>query len=190
MKASRGRFVVFLLLALMLLAVAVLAPALAPYDPQEAVLADATQPPSAEHLFGTDRMGRDLFSRVIYGTRTSIASTLVLVASILVVGGILGTVAGYVGGPVDALIMRVADMMVSFPGMALAIALAGILGPSITNAILAIMAVSWTKYARLARSLVLKTRSQDFVLAARLAGTRELDILRRYMVPSVLPTLI
>lgn len=192
MKASRGRFrfMIFLVLALMLLAVAVLAPALAPYDPQEAVLADATQPPSAEHLFGTDRMGRDLFSRVIYGTRTSIASTLVLVASILVVGGVLGTVAGYVGGPVDALIMRVADMMVSFPGMALAIALAGILGPSITNAILAIMAVSWTKYARLARSLVLKTRSQDFVLAARLAGTRELDILRRYMVPSVLPTLI
>lgn len=190
MKSTRVRFLIFLLLALSLLAVAILAPVLAPYDPREAVLSDAVQPPSSQHWFGTDKMGRDLFSRVLWGTRTSILSTLALVAGVLAAGGFLGTVAGYLGGAVDALIMRIADMMVSFPGMALAIALAGILGPSVTNAILAILAVSWTKYARLARSLVLKTRSQDFVLAARLAGTRERDILRRYMAPSVLPTLV
>lgn len=97
--------------------------------------------------------------------------------------------AGTLGGAADAVIMRVADMMVSFPGMALAIALAGILGPSITNAMLAILAVSWTKYARLSRSLVLKVRQQDYLLAARMAGTRRRHLLTRYLLPSVLPTL-
>lgn len=189
MRKAKIRFGIFLALVLLLAAAAVLAPALATHDPQEAVLTDALQPPSSAHWFGTDRMGRDLYSRVIYGARTSLASSLALVAGILVVGGLLGTVAGYLGGPVDAVIMRGADMMVSFPGMALAIALAGILGPSITNAMLAILAVSWTKYARLSRSLVLKARQQDYVLAARLAGTRERHILSRCMLPSVLPTL-
>ena len=169
---------------------AVLAPVIATHDPNSSILADAVQPPSGEHWFGTDKMGRDLFSRVIYGTRTSILSTMVLVLSILLLGGALGIVAGYVGGIVETIIMRVADMMVSFPGMALAIALAGMLGGSITSAILAIMAVSWTKYARLARSLVLKVKHQDYVLAARISGTRERDILLRYMVPSALPTLL
>ena len=148
MTAAKKRFLVFGLLALAILLVAVLAPVIATHDPNSSVLADAVQSPSGEHWFGTDKMGRDLFSRVIYGTRTSILSTMILVLSILLVGGTLGIVAGYVGGVVETVIMRVADMMVSFPGMALAIALAGMLGGSITSAILAIMAVSWTKYAR------------------------------------------
>ena len=190
MTAAKKRFLVFGLMALAILLVAVLAPVIATHDPNSSVLADAVQPPSGEHWFGTDKMGRDLFSRVIYGTRTSILSTMVLVLSILLLGGALGIVAGYVGGVVETIIMRVADMMVSFPGMALAIALAGMLGGSITSAILAIMAVSWTKYARLARSLVLKVKHQDYVLAARISGTRERDILLRYMVPSALPTLV
>ncbi len=189
MNGAKKRLVAFGILALLLLLVAALAPVLATHDPNEAVLAEATRAPSAEHWFGTDKMGRDLFSRVIYGTRTSILSTMALVLSILVVGGTLGIVAGYAGGVVETIIMRVADMMVSFPGMALAIALAGMLGGSITSAILAIMAVSWTKYARLARSLVLKVKHQDFVLAARISGTRKRHILLRYMVPSALPTL-
>lgn len=190
MTAAKKRFLVFGLMALAILLVAVLAPVIATHDPNSSVLADAVQPPSGEHWFGTDKMGRDLFSRVIYGTRTSILSTMVLVLSILLLGGALGIVAGYVGGIVETIIMRVADMMVSFPGMALAIALAGMLGGSMTSAILAIMAVSWTKYARLARSLVLKIKHQDYVLAARISGTRERDILLRYMVPSALPTLV
>ena len=190
MTAAKKRFLVFGLLALAILLVAVLAPVIATHDPNSSVLADAVQSPSGEHWFGTDKMGRDLFSRVIYGTRTSILSTMILVLSILLVGGTLGIVAGYVGGVVETVIMRVADMMVSFPGMALAIALAGMLGGSITSAILAIMAVSWTKYARLARSLVLKVKHQDYVLAARISGTRERNILLRYMVPSALPTLV
>ena len=190
MKKTQLRLWIFLALAALVVAVAIFAPAIATHDPQAAVFEDATQAPDSEHWFGTDKMGRDLFSRVIYGTRTSIASTLVLVVGILVVGGLLGIIAGYAGGAVDAVIMRIADMMVSFPGMALAIALAGILGPSITNAILAILAVSWTKYARLARSLVLKIRHQDYVLAAKMAGARGWHILWRYMLPAALPTLV
>lgn len=189
MRGRKLRFGIFLTLVLVLAAVAALAPVLAPYDPQAAVLSDAVQAPSPEHWFGTDRMGRDLFSRVLYGARTSLLSTLPLVAGIFLVGGTLGLMAGTLGGAADAVIMRVADMMVSFPGMALAIALAGILGPSITNAMLAILAVSWTKYARLSRSLVLKVRQQDYLLAARMAGTRRRHLLTRYLLPSVLPTL-
>ena len=190
MTAAKKRFMIFGFMAMAIILVAILAPILATHDPNSSVLADAVQSPSKEHWFGTDKMGRDLFSRVIYGTRTSILSTMVLVLSILFVGGILGIVAGYAGGVVETVIMRIADMMVSFPGMALAIALAGMLGGSMTSAILAIMAVSWTKYARLARSLVLEVKHQDYVLAARISGTRRRDILLRYMVPSALPTLV
>ena len=190
MNRAQKRFLIFSLLTLAIVLVAVLAPLIATHNPREAVLANAVQPPGSEHWFGTDRMGRDLFSRVIYGARASILSTLILVAGILAVGGALGIVAGFAGGPVEAVIMRIADMMVSFPGMALAIALAGLMGGSLTSAILAIMAVSWTKYARLARSLVLKVKHQDYVLAARVSGVREWDILLRYMLPSALPTLV
>ena len=166
------------------------APFISTHDPNSAVLGDALQAPSSQHIFGTDKMGRDLFSRVIYGTRTSISASLFLALSILVVGGFLGIIAGYFGGAADAIIMRISDMMVSFPGMALAIAMAGIMGPSITNAIIAIMAVSWTKYARLARSLVLKVKHQDFILAARVTGSKTPHILIKYMLPEVVPTLV
>lgn len=190
MTKAQKRFGFFAALAVGIFLIAVFAPVIATHDPNASVLSNAIQPPSAEHWFGTDKMGRDLFSRVVFGTRTSILSTLVLVVGILLVGGFLGIVAGYVGGVTETLIMRIADMMVSFPGMALAIALAGLLGGSLFSAIAAIMAVSWTKYARMARSLVLKVRHQDYVLAAQLSGTRNRDILLRYMVPSALPTLI
>lgn len=189
-NAKNRMFYLFLFLALCIVAVAVLAPFIATCDPHAAILKDAGQGPSAEHFFGTDRMGRDLFSRVVYGTRTSVTASLFLVISILVTGGLLGTLAGYFGGVVDAVIMRISDMMVSFPGMALAIAMAGIMGPSMLNAIIAITAVSWTKYARLARSLVLKTKHLDYVAAARVTGSTTGHILKAYMLPEVLPMLI
>jgi ABC-type dipeptide/oligopeptide/nickel transport system permease subunit len=189
-RRSNISFRIFLILTLGLISVAVFAPFISTHDPNSAVLGDALQAPSSQHIFGTDKMGRDLFSRVIYGTRTSISASLFLALSILVVGGFLGIIAGYFGGAADAIIMRISDMMVSFPGMALAIAMAGIMGPSITNAIIAIMAVSWTKYARLARSLVLKVKHQDFILAARVTGSKTPHILIKYMLPEVVPTLV
>ena len=190
MTRNKKLFLFYSALALGIVAVAVFAPFVATHNPQEAILTDAGQSPSAEHWFGTDRMGRDLYSRVIYGTRTSLASTLALVICIFTVGSTMGVVSGYAGGLADEVIMRISDMMVSFPGMALAIAMAGIMGPSITNAVIAITMVSWTKYARLARSLVLKIKHEDYVQAARLSGCRTRHILWRYMFPSVLPTLV
>ena len=183
-------FCVFAVLALAVIAVAVFAPALATHDPYEAVLTNAVQPPSAEHWFGTDRMGRDLFSRVLYGARTSLTASLSLVCIIMVAGTLLGIVAGYFGGVLDAVIMRISDMMISFPGMVLAIAVAGILGANMTNAVIAIAIVSWTKYARLARSLVLKIRSRDYIAAARVTGSKTSHILWKYMLPNALPTIL
>ncbi|MFI3313228.1 MAG: nickel transporter permease [Eubacteriales bacterium] len=178
------------LLALTVILVAVFAPILATHDPNSAVFQEALQAPSTDHWFGTDKMGRDLFSRVLYGARTSLSSTLLLVAIIFTVGGTLGMVAGYVSGITDTIIMRIADIMVSFPGMALAIAMAGIMGPSITNAIIAITMISWSKYARLSRSLVLKIKNEPYMAAAQVSGSSTIQILRRYVLPALLPTLV
>ncbi|MCD8132925.1 MAG: ABC transporter permease [Clostridiales bacterium] len=183
-------FTVFSILAIAIVLVAVLAPVIATHDPYETVLTDAVQAPSAEHLFGTDKMGRDLFSRVIYGARISLSAALILVAVIVVVGTTLGIIAGYLGGIIDAVIMRISDMMISFPGMVLAIAVAGILGANMRNAIIAIAIVSWTKYARISRSLVLKIRGRDYIAAALVTGSKTTRILWRYMLPNALPTIL
>jgi ABC-type dipeptide/oligopeptide/nickel transport system permease subunit len=153
-------------------------------------MAEAIMKPSAEHPFGTDKMGRDIFARVIYGSRVSLSSTFILVAVIFVIGTVLGVVSGYFGGWVDAIIMRLADMMMAFPGLVLAIAIAGILGASMKNAIIAIAIVSWPKYARLARSLVMKIRHTDFVAAATVTGSKTMYMLWKYMFPNTITTLV
>lgn len=184
-------FCFFAFLALLIILIAIFAPVITGgVSPSEAVLTDALQPPSAEHIFGTDKLGRDIFTRVIYGARTSLTAAFSVVILIFVLGTILGVLAGYFGGWVDAVIMRVADLMVSFPGMVFAMAIAGIMGASIKNAVIAVALVSWTKYARLARSLVLKVRDRDYVAAAVVTGSKTSYILRKYMVPNVIPTLI
>lgn len=159
-------------------------------DPLKGSLADALLPPSKEHIFGTDKMGRDIFTRVIYGARSSLSATFGVVILIFLVGSFMGIISGYFGGWIDSVIMRVADMMVAFPGLVLALAVAGIMGASIKNAIIAIVIVSWTKYARLARSLVLKIRDCDYVSAAIVTGSKTPYMLLRYMLPNVIPTLI
>ena len=184
------QFTIFAVFALLIILTAIFAPFIATHDPYKSVLSEATEPPSAEHWFGTDKLGRDQFSRVIYGTRVSLTSALFLVACILLVGSILGIIAGYFGGVVDTVIMRLSDMMIAFPGMVLAIAIAGILGASMGNEVIAITVVSWTKYARLARSLVLKIKHEDYVAAARVGGSKTLHILKRYMFSMTIPTLI
>ena len=184
-------FCLFALLALLIILGAVFAPVITGgVSPTDAVLKDALQAPSAKHICGTDKLGRDVFARVIYGARTSLTATFAVVAIIFVLGSVLGVLAGYFGGWVDTIIMRIADMMVSFPGMVFAIAIAGILGASVKNAVIAVALVSWTKYARLARSLVLKIRNRDFVSAAIVTGSKTPYILRKYMLPNVIPTLV
>ena len=184
-------FCLFALLAFLIILGAVFAPVITGgVSPTDAVLKDALQAPSAKHICGTDKLGRDVFARVIYGARTSLTATFAVVAIIFALGSVLGVLAGYFGGWVDTIIMRVADMMVSFPGMVFAIAIAGILGASVKNAVIAVALVSWTKYARLARSLVLKIRNRDFVSAAIVTGSKTPYILRKYMLPNVIPTLV
>ena len=184
------QFTLFFILGLVVIGIAIFAPQLSPYDPLNAVMTESLQEPSSAHPFGTDKLGRDLLSRVIFGTRTSLIMTLCLVAVIFVIGTFLGVIAGYFGGVVDAVIMRIADMMISFPGLVLAIAIAGMLGPNLVNAVISIAAVSWTKYARLARSLVMKIRHEDYVYAAIVTGSKTGYILRKYMLPNVIPTLV
>ena len=125
------------LLVVLLLAITFLAPVIAPYDPLSAVMKDANQAPSAAHLFGTDKLGRDVLSRILYGASYSLTSVIALVACIFVVGTTMGIISGYFGGIVDIVIMRIADMMISFPGVILAIAIAGIMGGSLVNAMIA-----------------------------------------------------
>ncbi len=184
-------FTIFAILAILLILMAVFAPLVTGgIDPTKGSLADAIKAPSAEHIFGTDKMGRDIFARVIYGARVSLVAAFGVVALSFVIGTVLGIISGYFRGIVDAVIMRIADMMVSFPGLVLAMAVAGILGASIGNAIIAVSVVTWPKYARLARSLVLKIRDRDYVAAAVVTGSKTPYILMRYMLPNALPTLI
>ncbi|MDE7245631.1 MAG: ABC transporter permease [Oscillospiraceae bacterium] len=184
-------FCLFALLALLIILTAIFAPVVTGgVSPTDSVLKDALQAPSARHIFGTDKLGRDIFTRVIYGARTSLTASFAVVLIIFALGTVLGVLAGYFGGWVDAVIMRIADMMVSFPGMVFAMAIAGILGASVRNAVIAVSLVSWTKYARLARSLVLKIRNRDYVAAAVVTGSKTPYILTKYMIPNVIPTLV
>ena len=178
------------LLVLLLILITVLAPVIAPYNPLEAVMRDANAAPSAAHLFGTDKLGRDVLSRILYGASYSLTSVLFLVFLIFVVGTFLGVIAGYFGGIVDTVIMRFADMMISFPGVILAIAVAGILGGSLVNAMIAMLCVTWTKYARLSRSMVLKIKKRDFVDAAIVSGGSSAHILWVHILPNILPLMV
>lgn len=188
-KTNRA-FAVTSVLVLCLLLIAIAAPVIAPYDPTHAVMKDAFLEPGAQHLFGTDKLGRDCFSRVLYGARASLTGVLVLVASVFVVGTTMGVVSGYFGGKVDMVIMRISDMMISFPGMILAIAIAGIMGGSLVNAVFALTIVSWTKYARLSRSMVLKVKRRDFVEAAIVNGGTSPHILWVHILPNILPMMV
>ena len=188
-KTNRA-FAVTSVLVLCLLLIAIAAPVIAPYDPTHAAMKDAFLEPGAQHLFGTDKLGRDCFSRVLYGARASLTGVLVLVASVFVVGTTMGVVSGYFGGKVDMIIMRISDMMISFPGMILAIAIAGIMGGSLVNAVFALTIVSWTKYARLSRSMVLKVKRRDFVEAAIVNGGTPGHILWVHILPNILPMMV
>ena len=188
--SNRG-FVLFGILAIVIILIAILAPVLSGgIDPTAGDLRDAIMAPDAAHICGTDKMGRDIYSRVLYGARISLVSTFILVALVFVIGTALGVVSGYFGGWVDAVIMRIADMMIAFPGLVLAIAVAGMLGASMRNAIIAIALVTWPKYARMARSLVLKIRHTDFVYAAIVTGSSTWRMLWKYMLPNTITTLV
>ncbi|HLT57431.1 MAG: ABC transporter permease [Limnochordales bacterium] len=170
--------------------VAALAPWIATHEPNAQNLSMRNKPPSAEHWFGTDRLGRDVFSRVVWGARVSIPVGIGVVAAATVTGLIIGAVAGFVGGWLDEALMRVSDLVLSFPVLILAMALAAALGPSLVNSTIAIAAVWWPRYARLARGLVIALREQEFVMAATAAGATPGRVLAKTIVPNILAPIL
>lgn len=175
---------------LALVVAATLAPSLAPYDPTEQALDRMLQPPGRQHLLGTDDLGRDILSRLLYGARVSLVVGLLSVGLSLVVGVALGLVAGYRGGWLDEVIMRVMDGLLAFPALVLALAITAALGPSLRNAMLAIGIVGIPSFARLVRGQVLSLRAQEFVEAARAGGAGDGRIVLRHIVPSTLAPII
>lgn len=162
-----------------------LAPIVAPIPPERTDLRNVRQPPSAEHLLGTDLIGRDVWSRVIYGGRVSIAVGLSAVAIFMTIGTLLGSLAGFYGGRVDAIIMRITDTVMAFPVLVILISIVAIVGPGLRNAMIAIGIIGWTGVARLVRGQILSVREMDFVLAARCVGIPQGQILRRHVLPSI-----
>jgi peptide/nickel transport system permease protein len=167
------------------------APLLAPYDPLKQNIVDRLQPPSSTYWFGTDQLGRDVLSRVMYGGRISLPAALMVILLAGIVGTLIGSVAGFWGGTLDEFFMRLTDIFMAFPTIILAMSIAAALGPNISNAIVAMIIVWWPNYARVVRSLVLSVKENDYVLASRATGAGELRVLWRVVLPnSFAPVLV
>ena len=180
------RLIIFGTLAALLLIGSIFSEHLTPYDPYLQDLMNTKAAPSAEHLFGTDRYGRDMLSRVIVGSRTSIFSTLLLVAIITVFGTVIGVFCGWHGKWIDSILMRISDMFLAFPGLVFALAVAGVLGGGLHNAIIALAAISWPKSARIARSQTLAQKETAWMKAARLSGSGTAKIILKHILPNII----
>ncbi len=182
--------VIGLAIIVLLVAVAALAPALAPYPPNAPDLTQRLAPPGHAHWLGTDELGRDIFSRIIHGSRLTLY-VVVLVALIAAPAGlVIGTAAGYAGGWVDTILMRITDIFLAFPKLILALAFVSALGPGIENAIIAIAVTAWPPYARIARAETITIRHADFIRAARLQGAGSIRLVGSHVMPLCLPSLI
>jgi len=175
---------------LSLILVAALAPLLATYNPYEQVLGDRLLPPSTQYFFGTDSLGRDIYSRVVYGARVTLTIAFLVAAISTPLGMLIGILAGYLGGMVDEVLMRVADVFLAFPRLILAIAFAAALGPGVENAIVAIAVAHWPSYARLARAETLNVRNNDYIQATRALGAGKVRIMAGYIAPMTLSSII
>ena len=182
----KARLAVFGALALLLIVCSFFSAYLTPYDPYLQNLDIAKQPPTRAHPLGTDRYGRDMLSRVIAGSRASIFSTLLLVAVITALGTAVGVTCGWTGGWVDTVLMRISDVFLAFPGLVFALAVAGSLGGGLQNAIIALAAISWPKYARIARSQTLSQKESQWMKAVRLSGSGTGKIILKHILPNIL----
>jgi peptide/nickel transport system permease protein len=173
-----------ILIVVLLTVCAIFAPWIAPHDPLQTT-GDLYQHPSWHHLFGTDELGRDLFSRVVYGARTSFPIAVIVVVCSLAIGGTLGAIAGYVGGVVDNVVMRLVELFFAFPRIILAMAVAAAFGPSVRNSVVALVVVSWPVFARVARGAVLSCVHEDFVASSLTLGRRPWRVLTQDVLPNV-----
>jgi peptide/nickel transport system permease protein len=179
-----------LLLLVLFFLLALLAPLLSPYDPLDQNISESLYPPSTDHLLGTDKLGRDMFSRMLYGARISIVVGLAVVAMAGSLGAFVGLMAGYIGKWADELLMRSTDIFFAFPSLILAMCIAGALGPSLPNALIAVAVVSWPVYARLIRGQVLALREREFVQAAHATGASNRRIIFRHLLPNTTAPLL
>ena len=184
------RLIIFGTLAVLLIVCSLFSEYLAPCDPYLHDLSIAKAAPSPEHIFGTDRYGRDVLSRVIVGSRTSIFSALLLVTVITVIGTAIGVLCGWYGGIPDTVLMRISDIFLAFPGLVFALAVAGVLGGGLHNAVFALAAISWPKYARIARSQTLVQKEMPYIRAARLSGSGTVSIIGRHILPNILGSIL
>jgi peptide/nickel transport system permease protein len=174
-------------IVLIVIIAALFGPVVAPFDPSTQQLALRLEGPTGLHWFGLDELGRDILTRVLYGARISLLVGIVVVGVSATVGIALGAIAGYFGGRVDEVISRIIDILLAFPGLLLAIALVAVLGPSLTNVVMALTLIGWVGYARLVRGQVLRAREFEFVQAARALGATTPRILLRHIIPTTLP---
>ncbi|OUN06364.1 peptide ABC transporter permease [Flavonifractor sp. An92] len=190
-KFCRNRLAVFSLIVLVLIAViSFLAPLITPYSYSEIDLTLARQPPSPEHILGTDEYGRDMLTRLIYGGRVSMTMALAAMLLQLVIGVVLGCLAGYFGSWVDAFIMRLTDVFMCFPFYIMAVCLAAIVEPGLKNLVLIIGFLSWTGICRIVRAEILSLKENDYILAARSLGIRPGAIIRRHILPNILSPIL
>lgn len=188
--SGRRRFVLASAGVILLVGMALLGPVLAPFDPAALDLERRLEGPSLSHPLGLDELGRDILSRLLWGARVSMLVGFSVVGSATLLGVLIGSTAGTLGGRVDTLLMRLLDVVLAFPGILLAIALVAVLGPALRHVILALVAIGWVSYARLVRGQILQLKEQEFVLAARSSGVSLPRLILRHLIPNVLPLVV
>ena len=187
---SNYLFTLGVLICVFWILMAILAPVIAPYDPIVQDLSVMLQPPSKDHIFGTDNFGRDIFSRVIYGGRYSLLAGCLTVIIAGAIGSLYGAIAGYVGGKVDNVMMRFSEMVLSFPSLILAMLINSVMGSSLFNTMFALVIVAWPTYARLMRSVVLSVKENEYIAAAEALGASRLRILIKEIIPNSISSVL
>ena len=184
--AMIGTVIIFIFLT-----IAIFAPLLTSYSPTEQFMEERLLPPNSQHIFGTDQYGRDVFSRVVYGARVEVWIIFIVSIISVMIGIIVGITAGYFGGTVDEILMRITDMFLAFPRLVLAMALTAALGPNLTNTMIAISLVDWTVYARLSRAEAMKVKSQPYIEAVKAIGAKDFRIIFFHVLPmSISPVIV
>lgn len=173
------------IIILLFFVVTLLAPWIAPHDPVKVNLLQKLKSPSVEHWLGTDHLGRDTLSRLIYGARVSLGFATLIFLSSLIIGVIVGSVSGYVGGWVDSMLMRLCEGIMAFPNLVLVLGIVGIFGPGLMQVLLALMMVQWVYYARICRNMVVSLKERNFITAARISGSSSWKIIRKHIIPNV-----
>lgn len=187
---QKRKLIILGVIIFIVLVVALLSEHLAPYDPYLQNLQESLQPPNQFHILGTDRYGRDIFSRVLTGGKITIFSSLFLVMFVAGAGTLIGLISGYFGGLIDSLLMRISDIFLAFPSMVFAIAVAGVLSGGLFNAVLALACISWPKYARIARAATINIKNQTYFAALQLSGCSHRQIILKHIFPHIVSVII